>query len=199
MFPIFEDYVKGILDHFGKDDRVLIWDLYNEPGNSGHGNETFQLLEKVFQWAREAKPSQPMTAGLWNYGSDFQDLNNLQLSHSDIITFHKYDTIDNFNSLISSIEVHAKGRPYFCSEYMARPLQSTFISHLPVMKEKKIGGINWGLVSGKTQTIYPWWSKKGDPVPTVWFHDIFYADGKPFDENEVDFIRNQTRREIINK
>ena len=200
LFPIYEAYVKDLLLSFKNDQRVLIWDLYNEPGNSGHKNETFPLLTKVFSWARETQPSQPLTAGLWNYDNDFTDLNTLQLKESDIITFHKYDSIENFESLVSWFEKKAQGRPFFCSEYMARPLQSTFVSHLPVMKEKKIGGINWGLVAGKTQTIYPWWSKEGDPAPNVWFHDIFSKDGKAFDVNEVEFIRNITKGSgVLNK
>ena len=28
-----ERYVKDILETFGEDERVLMWDLYNEPGN----------------------------------------------------------------------------------------------------------------------------------------------------------------------
>ena len=33
-----ERYVKGVLNHFSGDDRVLLWDLYNEPGNGTSGD-----------------------------------------------------------------------------------------------------------------------------------------------------------------
>jgi len=65
-------------------------------------------------------------------------------------------------------------------------------SCLPAFKEEKVGCYNWGLVSGKTQTIYPWGSKGGGPEPAVWFHDIFRRDGTPFDRDEVALIRKLT-------
>jgi hypothetical protein len=54
-----------------------------------------------------------------------------------------------------------------------------------LLKENGVGAINWGLVSGKTNTIYPWGSPEGAPEPKVWFHDIFRDDGTPFDASEV--------------
>ncbi len=52
-----------------------------------------------------------------------------------------------------------------------------------------VGAINWGLVSGKTNTIYPWNSPEGAPEPKVWFHDVFRADGTPFDQEEITDIK----------
>jgi hypothetical protein len=74
---------------------------------------------------------------------------------------------------------------------MARPAHSTFAPHLDLMKEQKVAAYNWGFVSGKTQTIFPWdsWTKKYTNEPSLWFHDIFRADGTPFDRKEVAFIR----------
>ncbi len=71
---------------------------------------------------------------------------------------------------------------------MARPT-SLFETHLPVFKDANVGCINWGLVSGKTQTIYSWKSEEGGPEPEIWFHDIFRPDGSPYLQEEVDFIR----------
>jgi hypothetical protein len=57
------------------------------------------------------------------------------------------------------------GRPAVITEFMARQLNSKFITHLPLFKQEKIWAISWGLVYGRTQTYYPWWSKEGDPAP----------------------------------
>lgn len=75
---------------------------------------------------------------------------------------------------------------------MARPLNSTFETHVPMFYEEGIGCINWGLVSGKTQTIYPWGSPEGAPPPKIWFHDIFYPNGTAFDPAEPVVIKNYT-------
>jgi hypothetical protein len=202
-----EGYVKGVLTRFGKDKRVLAWDLYNEPGNtngSSYGklepenkaDLTLVLLEKVFTWAREAAPEQPLTAGVyygdWANPDKYSPLNRFMLSHADFISFHSYGPRAEMERCVQSL-LHF-GRPIVCTEYMSRPTGSTFEAILPVLKEHRIGAINWGLVSGKTQTIYPWdsWEKAYTAEPEVWFHDIFRADGTPYIAKETEFIRSTT-------
>jgi len=62
--PLLRDYICDILTFFSNDERILIWDLYNEPGNSGRGNRSLPLLKEAFKWARECAPPQPLTAGV---------------------------------------------------------------------------------------------------------------------------------------
>lgn len=181
-----EAYVKDILNTFGDDDRILLWDLYNEPGNNDKGNESMALLKNVFQWAREADPSQPLSVGLWKW--DLKDLNTFQALNSDIITYHSYDDPQAHNRIIELLKTH--GRPMICTEYMARTRNNRFSNTLPLLKEKNIGAINWGLVNGKSNTIYAW----DIPIdsgeePVEWFHDIFRKDGTPYRQDEIDLIK----------
>lgn len=185
-----EAYTKGVLARFRDDRRILLWDLYNEPGNSGMEDMTYPLLEKVFQWAWSIRPSQPLTCATWNGGEKFKRYNDYQLKNSDVVTFHNYSDALNLESEIKRLE--ALGKPVICSEYMARTNNSTFEKNLPVLKKYRVGAINWGLVSGKTNTIFPWGSKAGSPEPAVWFHDIFRQDGTPYDPTEVSLIRQLT-------
>lgn len=188
-WPRLEKYVKDILTSFGKDRRVLIWDLYNEPGNNKLGAKSLPLVKAVFQWAWDVRPSQPVTIGIW---FNNKKLNQYQLQNSDVITFHNYRDAKNLRKEIARLK--KRDRPIICTEYMARTRNSKFQTHLPIFKETNVGCYNWGLVSGKTQTIYPWGSPKGAPEPKVWFHDIFRADGTPFDPEEVKLIRKLTQR-----
>jgi hypothetical protein len=185
-------YFLDIIGQFKDDERIIIWDIYNEPGNSGHVSSSLPLLKLSFQWAREANPSQPISSGPWNFGPTFNDLNNLQLSHSDIITFHMYADVPHTNDTIQQMKSH--GRPSVCSEYMARPIGSLFETHIPLFYDEDVGCINWGLVAGKTNTIYPWNSPEGAPVPKVWFHDIFYPNGTAFDNKEITVIKEYTSK-----
>jgi hypothetical protein len=185
-----EKYVKDILTTFGKDSRVLFWDLYNEPGNSGQNEKSLPLVKAVFEWARAAKPQQPLSVGVW-FGN--KPLNDYQVAASDVITFHNYNDAANLEKEIKTLKEH--GRPVICTEYMARTNKSTFTTCLPVFKQEQVGCYNWGLVSGKSNTIHPWGSKKDSPEPKVWFHDIFRADGTPFDREEAAFIRKLTKGE----
>jgi hypothetical protein len=182
-----ERYVKDIVSHFGQDKRILMWDVYNEPGNSGFGEKCLPLLKETFRWAREAKAAQPLTSGIWY---DNKKLNAYQLETSDVITFHNYNDAANLKKQIEDLK--KLGRPVICTEWMARTRGSKFETHLAIFKEAKVGCLSWGLVSGKTNTIYPWNSPKGGPEPMPWFHDIFRPDGTPFDAKEVAVIKKLT-------
>jgi hypothetical protein len=176
--------------HFRDDNRIICWDLYNEPGNSGYLNNSLPLLKQSFKWARDINPSQPITAGMWNFSDNFNDINKFTADNSDIITFHHYERASNLDSLISRLKEY--GRPLICTEYMARGRDSKFQSHLPIFKKDKIGAINWGFVAGKTQTIFPWGSPAGAPEPKPWHHDVLRIDGTPYDSLEVKFIKEIT-------
>ena len=76
---------------------------------------------------------------------------------------------------------------------MARVRNSTFFNIMPMLKKENVGAINWGLVSGKTNTKYAWDTPMPDGAePKVWFHDIFRPDGTPYSQQEVEFIKSLT-------
>lgn len=186
LFPGLERYVKDVLSSFAKDKRILLWDLYNEPGNSGKRDSSYPLLKKVFQWARAINPDQPISVGLWAW--DYEKLNTLQLLNSDIITYHDYEDPQWHQRVIEMLKMN--GRPMICTEYMARTRNSRFANVLPLLKKYNVGAINWGLVSGKSNTIYAW----DTPVPNgeqpiEWFHDVFFANGTPYRMDEVNLIK----------
>jgi hypothetical protein len=180
-----QEYVKDVLRTFSKDDRILMWDLYNEPGNSGYGQTSMPLLRKVFEWAWAVRPSQPLTCGTW-FGD--REFNEFQLASSDVVTFHNYADLASMQREI--VEKKMLGRPVICTEYMARTRGSRFETHLPLMVENRIGAINWGLVAGKSNTIYAWDTPIPDgSEPDPWFHDVFRRDGTPYSGSEVEAIR----------
>jgi hypothetical protein len=184
-----EMYVKDVLTTFKNDKRILLWDVYNEPGNSDYGNKSLSLLQKVFTWGREINPDQPLTCGVWN--NKLTDLNTYQLANSDVTSYHDYNPLNVHRKTIDTLKKY--GRPLVCTEYMARPRNSTFFTIMPLLKQNKIVAINWGLVTGKTNTMYAWDTPMPNgEEPKVWFHDIFRKDGTPFDSKETDFIKSLT-------
>jgi len=181
--PALEHYVKDIMAGFRKDSRILCWDLYNEPGNSGMGNDSLPLLRDVFAWARAVNPSQPVTSGIWGSNAAINDFIETE---SDIISFHCYRPAPELQDEI--LKLKQLGRPLICSEWMNRPHGSTVEACLPVFYEQRVGGLNWGLVNGKTQTHLPWGHRPGDPEPKVWQHDLFRSDCSPYASNEIDLF-----------
>ena len=196
-WPRLEQYVTEVVGAFARDKRVLIWDLYHEPG-AGDKFDSTELLTATFEWARAAEPTQPLTAGVFRGKLDgsatleeiaeADERARIMLDNSDVLSFHNYCNLEIVRGCIRTFK--AAGRPVFCTEWMARgPMESLFQTHLPVWKAKKVGCYNWGLVAGRTQTYYPWGSPKDSTAPAVWHHDIVRKDGTPFDPAEVEAIR----------
>lgn len=203
-------YVTGVVGAFANDARVLGWDVWNEPSNTNDGSYgklepankqqlVEALLPKVFQWGREARPSQPLTSGFWDidfdHGAPMTHMQQIQLDNSDVITFHNYGWPERFEKEVLFLQRFH--RPLICTEYMARGAGSTFDTVLPLARKYKVGAINWGFVAGKTQTYYPWDSWRHPYIldePTVWFHEVLHPNGKPYRESEVNLIRQLTGR-----
>lgn len=206
--PQLKAYVEGVVGAFGQDDRVLAWDIWNEPDNAGRDlpedvpakvRRVNELLPKAFEWARSVHPKQPLTSGVWrgswsDPGKE-SETTKIQLAESDVISFHDYEWPERFEARIQ--ELRPLGRPLICTEYMARGNGSTFDTILPIAKREHVGAINWGLVAGKTQTYLPWDSWKRPYVleqPTIWFHEVFRQDDSPYRQREIDLIRQLTGR-----
>jgi hypothetical protein len=209
-YPRLEAYVKGVVGAFARDNRVLAWDIWNEPDNVNNGsygqlepknkvNLVLALLPQAFAWARSANPQQPLTSGVWkgdwSRPEKMDQMDRLQVELSDIITFHNYDSPTELEKRINWLKRY--NRPLICTEYMARGNGSFFMGGLMVGKAHNVGMINWGLVQGKTQTHLPWdsWERPyTNREPSIWFHEVFRTDGTPYILEEVEFIKRMTGR-----
>jgi hypothetical protein len=195
-------YVQSVLRRFGGDSRVVVWDLFNEPDNDyfyttedlpNKREVALVLLRKVFTWAREVNPGQPLTVGAWreSWGDTAKigAIDRYALEQSDVITFHAYSDSADVAARVNALTRY--GRPMLCTEYLARTYGSRIQTVLPLLASLGVGAYNWGLVSGKTQTIYDWssWSKKQTAEPRIWHHDLLRWDGTPFDSVEIRVIR----------
>src|SRR5579872_6657954 len=106
QYPRLKEYVQGVMKAFAGDQRILGWDLWNEPGSESMAiypkgelkdkeSRVKALLPQVFEWAREVNASQPLTSGVWGVdnssdGAKLGELQQIQLRESDIVTFHIY-------------------------------------------------------------------------------------------------------------
>ncbi|CAM3986056.1 Glycosyl hydrolases family 2, TIM barrel domain [Pedobacter westerhofensis] len=185
-----EAYVKDVLTSFKNDQRIALWDLYNEPGNSKNGNKSMPLLKKVFEWGRAVNPSQPLSAGVWDF--KLKELTDYQIKNSDVITYHNYGDVKTHQEAIDTLRSVSQ-RPLVCTEYMARSRNSLFSTIMPLLKKENIAAYNWGLVAGKTNTKYAWDLPVPDGTePALWFHEIFRQDGMPYKKEETDVIKSLT-------
>ncbi len=202
-------YIQGVMNRFRDDKRVQVWDIFNEPDGLNKGaydhlepenkeELALELLKKSYVWARETSPSQPITSGIWmgdwSSPEKLTAMQQFQLEESDVVSFHNYGKPEDIEARIGHLRRY--NRPILCTEYMARPRGSTFDPVLALLKKEKVAAYHWGLVAGKTQTIYPWdsWKKPYTEEPELWFHDIFRGDGTPYKDEEVKYIKSVTGR-----
>ena len=210
-WPRLEAYVRGVMRRFGGDERVLMWDIYNEVGNRFMPNmnlpawrrlphrawtymrhvllrsPSLDLMDAAFAWARAEQPEQPLTASVYY---PFPKINRAVLAQSDVITFHNYEDVAHLERLIARLK--ARGRPLICTEWLARNADSLVETHLEVFQREQVGCYNWGFVAGKTQTIYGW-EEVGTGEPAVWFHDLLRPDGTPYRAHETSLIKRLTQ------
>src|ERR1700687_3482636 len=139
QYPRLQAYGRGLVGAFGKDDRILAWDIWNEPAADNLGSYPKQelkdktarvtaLLPQAFAWAREANPVQPLTSGVCCVdtspdGANLGELGQIQLRESDIITFHNYSWPEYFKRQVTWLKKY--NRPEICTEYMARSVGRT--------------------------------------------------------------------------
>jgi len=198
-------YVEAVVERFGGDPRVQVWDLFNEPDQRNalpyahleirrKSSKADGLLNRVFDWCEAIDPDQPLTAGVFTGVSGSVErvsaLNRTMLSRSDVISFHCYSPRGRLEATIDHLAAY--DRPMLCTEWLARPLGST-VDLLEVFADRNVGAYCWGLVDGRTQTKYPWtsWVR-----PTTgdrrWFHELFRDDGLPYDDAEAALIQRIT-------
>ncbi len=181
--PAMKDFIQSFLNRYAKDERIILWDLYNEAPKAAR-----PLVEMIFQWAREVNPSQPLSV-CWQ-GHDL----------SDVITFHTYARpgfeTANRNSpgwdFLTEVDwARAWGRPMLCTEWMARPFGNTIQAILPFWERYHVGWYVWGLCAvGPAQYQFPWGWPMGSPPPEKWFHCLLYPDGTPYSAEEILLIRD---------
>lgn len=205
-----EEYVCGVVGTFSHDERVLAWDIWNEPDNGPSVNIhtaaslklkadlVLPLLISAFGWARKINPCQMLTSpiwlGDWSRQSELTDIQQVQIACSDVISFHNYGDTADFTERVEWLSHY--GRPLLCTEFLARTLGSTFEKILPIAHARHVGMLCWGLVVGKTQTHLPWNSPQmphAHDYDGPWFHDVLHADGRPYLEEEALQIRTMAR------
>ncbi len=191
------EMVKEIVTIYKDDSRVLMWDLFNEPGNSNREKITMPYLARMFETVRAINPSQPLTVGAWWFNLDdfhTSEVNQYALDNSDIITYHNYSTYEEHVRVLKYLKT--LGRPLINTEWLARCTGNTVFENFPLFYLENVGCYNWGFVAGKYQTYEPYeahwkWYHDDPRAPidfTKWFHDLYRPSHRPYDPRETELI-----------
>lgn len=194
-FKMVEEFVTRYKD----DERIIIWNVYNEVGNSKRQDVTLPNLKKIFEIIRKINPIQPLTCETWTLGKrEIEDLPLVEryaLENSDIISYHSYDDYITNIKIIKTLKQY--GRPIINTEWLARCLDNNVFELFPLFYLEKIGCYNWGFVAGKYQTYEPWNSvwERYEENPNIkwdftkWFHDLYRPNHRPYDPKEIEVIK----------
>ncbi len=191
------EWVREIVSKYKDDNRVIMWDVFNEPGNSRRGNMSLPHMLKFIEIIREIDPIQPLTVGVWSsvYTDKLTEIEKTGLENSDIISFHSYAPYEDVVKLIYQLK--KLGRPIVCTEWLSRCNGNNIEEILPLFFLERIGAYNWGFVAGKYQTFEPWMSiwteyEKNPDMKfdfTKWFHDLYRPSHFPYDPKEIELIK----------
>ena len=202
MEPVVRAYIHQLAQRYGNDPRILLWNVWNEPGNSHRGSKSLPMMRKVFQFLREGQVMQPLTADVFasmpgcpypdEYLKDPRIESEIELEAlelSDVITFHYYGDYVHTRALIRHLQAY--GRPVICDEWLHRPMRSLMQTHLPLFKKERVGSYFFGFVNGKRQFNEPWefLKERRDMDFSLWMHDIFHEDFRAYDPEEISVLR----------
>ena len=196
------EFVREIVTKYKDDERIIIWDVFNEPGNSNRKSMSLPHMMKFFEIIRNIDPIQPLTVGIWSQTINFDnllDIEKIGLENSDIITYHNYN---NYENNIEEMHLLKKlGRPVINTEWLARCCKNTVEEMFPLYFLEKIGCYCWGFVAGKYQTYEPhnsvWYNYKDNPDAYLnwdfdfskWFHDLYRPSLNPYVPKEIYLIK----------
>ena len=219
--PKFFEMCEELVGKYAQDDRILLWNVWNEPGQSNRGEKTVVDMRELFGRLWKIDPKQPLAADLFwgDYGMGpghanewawqgtptghklgFLRAQKLAGELSDIISYHCYDAYAFQVRLIRELK-DFYGRPLVNTEWLARCRHCNVEELYPLYYLERIGAVNWGLVAGAYQTYEPWegmWEEvergggKGYDL-TKWFHDLYRPSHRPYDPREIDLIRKFNR------
>ena len=199
---IVEELVKTLIRPFANDERIVLWDIWNEPGFKTGDPETFremEWVEKMVHWCREENLCQPITASIiWDPDRDADvssptwEKRRQVEAMMDLHNFHSYDCARNFGAEIDyTLDRIRKisNRPIVCTEAMIRVNGSSAQRTLPVFAREHVHVYLWGLYNNDWNWSVKWGRSTYDAFDPM-FHDFLWADGDAYDAREFPFIKN---------
>ena len=196
--PKFFQMCGEVMEKYKDDDRVLFWNIWNEPGNNRRGKVSTPLVKEMFELAWKIGVKHPCAADLWRgkLEPNLETAEGIAAAWSDIISYHCYSPLHS--QVKFAKELKAKfGRPMVNTEWLARIRGCDVQDCYPFFAQERIGCTCWGFVAGKYQTYEPWegmWKQvekgyRGYKM-TKWFHDLFRPSLRPYDPEEIDIIKH---------
>jgi len=201
-WELYEPYFRDFARRYKNDRRIIIWNLWNEAGNSHRDVELESLpfIARLFYIFREEEVSQPLTADCWGLYKQVNSRYSFELglsaieravcSFSDIITFHYYGDLVHTKKYMQYLQ-NEFGRPLINTEWGHRPWGSFIPAILPMFKKYNVGSYFFGFVNGRYSDFRKVWGflRNDTTIDTsLWMHGIYDADYSVYDQDDIDTL-----------
>lgn len=110
-------HAETVVEALGEHPALLMWDLKNEPDRDIGANGVSEQL--LYAWlghvahvVRDADPATPLTVG-WST----PEAALAAPVHTDVVSYHYYAPMADFDDLAQRVNEHAAGRPVVISEF----------------------------------------------------------------------------------
>ena len=195
----FFEMVEELAAKYAHDERLQIWNVWNELGNSRRHAMSVPVMEKACEIIRSHDQIQPITVDVWTYTKDCKPVPGVQeraIALSDVISFHNYSSFGTFVRVLKAMQ--SFGRPVFCTEWLNRITGNLVEQVFPLLYLEHVGSYHWGLIQGYSQTYEPWGcynaeiadpNYNGPHDLTALQHDLYRFSGLPYKAKEVAIIK----------
>ncbi len=184
--PKFKAYVQEVIKAHRKDERVLFWEIFNEPLMKLP--YTVKLRRLGYEWAKELEPTQPVIS-CWDDNPE-----------TDIVDAHAYSS--NFAGWDRQADLNtAKGAVF--TEAGARWYTGQGASHgepveiIDWLRRRKAAGksvpgvyLCWEVMVGNVNARWIWGSAPNTPEPTLPWCGLLWPDCTPVSLAESEAVRS---------
>ena len=195
-----EEYIRKVVGAFAKDERIAMWDIWNEPSTAQNDETMRQMdwLEKMVEWCRLENPVQPITSSIIWEGGEYDTTSTYYKRRMEVERMMDIHNIHNYRFLqpehTTPIEIIKRmkrmdGRPIVSSEVLARPVSGGLTRTLKLFAREHVNFYLWGMfVTDSRNWSVQWGRTTYDPYEPI-FHDMLYSDGTPYDYREIENLR----------
>ena len=174
------DYIKAVVTPLVNDDRVMIWELCNEPGSTDNGTLEFKWMSQIAAAVRGCGTKQPVTIGTMR-GKNITTFAPLM----DVLNGHPYahnrKALEVIIAGYSAIQKEV-GKPFMVNEAIPGALDDLVRAeavrfHAEMLSAAGFGWMGWVIREGRalaTRRDLP----DGNGINGGGYHPFFTKDGK---------------------
>ena len=185
--PDLKAYVQDVIRAHRQDDRVLWWEIFNEPRMKSPYSARLRKLG--YAWAKELEPIQPVIC-CWDDSPETDVVD----AHNYSNDFARWDKQTELNPSKGAVFTEAGARWFAPRRSNGEPIEVIRWLRRRKAAGKYVPGVYlcWELMVGNSNCRWYWGTKDGTREPTIPWCGLMWPDGTPVSLAEAEAIRGYT-------